>query len=56
MKKYFMKVSILFVIAILCMANQIVFASLPLTGKLIVIDVGHPSLDKPNVMNMSCSK
>lgn len=25
-----------------------------LTG--IVIDPGHPSLDKPNVMNMSCSK
>ena len=22
----------------------------------IVIDAGHPSLDKPNVMNMSCSK
>lgn len=24
--------------------------------KKIVIDPGHPSLDKPNVMNMSCSK
>lgn len=45
MKKYFIKVSILFVIAILCMANQIVFASLPLTGKLIVIDVGHGGAD-----------
>lgn len=24
--------------------------------KKVVIDPGHPSLDKPNVMNMSCSK
>lgn len=22
----------------------------------VVVDAGHPSLDKPNVMNMSCSK
>lgn len=45
MKKYFMKVSILFLVAILCMANRIVLASLPLTGKLIVIDVGHGGAD-----------
>lgn len=30
--------------------------SLPLLGKVIYVDPGHPSLDKPNVMNMSCSK
>ena len=29
---------------------------MPLLGKVIYIDPGHPSLDKPNVMNMSCSK
>lgn len=45
MKKYLIKVSILFVIAILCLANNFVFASLPLTGKLIVIDVGHGGAD-----------
>lgn len=45
MKKYLIKVSILFVISILILANKIVFASLPLTGKLIVIDVGHGGVD-----------
>ena len=45
MKKYLIKVSILFVISILILANKIVFASLPLTGKLIVVDVGHGGAD-----------
>lgn len=24
--------------------------------KKVVLDAGHPSLDKPNVISMSCSK
>lgn len=50
MKKYFMKVSILFIIMILCFANKIVLASLPLAGKLVVIDVGHGGAD-PGTMS-----
>ena len=45
MRKYFIKVCIFFVIAICILENRIVFASLPLTGKLIVLDVGHGGLD-----------
>lgn len=45
MRKYFIKVCIFFVIAICILANRIVFASLPLTGKLIVLDVGHGGVD-----------
>ncbi len=45
MKKYFVKICIFFVIAICILANPIVFASLPLTGKLIVVDVGHGGVD-----------
>lgn len=29
---------------------------LPLFGRVIFVDAGHPSLDKPNVIVMSCSK
>ncbi len=50
MKKYFIKVSIVFIVVILCLANKIVFASLPLTGKLIIIDVGHGGAD-PGTMS-----
>lgn len=45
MKKYFIKVSIVFLIAIVLLANNIVFASMPLLGKLIVLDSGHGGLD-----------
>ncbi len=30
--------------------------ALPLFGKVLYIDPGHPSLYKPNVISMSCSK
>lgn len=45
MKKYYIKISILFIISILVLANRVVFASMPLTGKLIIIDVGHGGED-----------
>ncbi len=50
MKNYFYKISILFIVMILCFANKIVLASLPLSGKLIVIDVGHGGAD-PGTMS-----
>ncbi len=50
MKSYFYKISILFVVMILCFANKIVLASLPLSGKLIVVDVGHGGAD-PGTMS-----
>lgn len=50
MKKYFFKISVLFIVFILCLANKIVLASLPLSGKLIVIDVGHGGAD-PGTMS-----
>lgn len=45
MKKYFIKLSILFVVFILILANRIVLASLPLSGKVVVVDVGHGGAD-----------
>ena len=45
MRKYFVKVCIFFVIALCILENKIVFASLPLTGKLVLIDVGHGGAD-----------
>ncbi len=45
MKKYLLKVSILLVIGIMILANQIVLASLPLSGHLVVVDVGHGGAD-----------
>ncbi len=50
MKKYFFKINILFIVLILCFANKIVFASLPLSGKVVVIDVGHGGAD-PGTMS-----
>lgn len=50
MKKYFFKINILFIVLILCFANKIVLASLPLSGKVIVIDVGHGGAD-PGTMS-----
>ena len=45
MRKYFVKVCIFFVIALCILENKIVLASLPLTGKLVLIDVGHGGAD-----------
>ena len=45
MKLYFVKVSILFLICISFLSERIVFASLPLSGKKIVVDSGHGGLD-----------
>lgn len=45
MKMYFLKVSFLFLIALCFLSEKIVFASLPLAGKIIVIDSGHGGLD-----------
>ena len=45
MRKYFIKINILFVMGLFFLANQVVFASLPLSGKLIVLDSGHGGLD-----------
>lgn len=45
MKKYFIKVSVLFCIALIFLSQRLVFASLPLTGKTIVLDSGHGGLD-----------
>lgn len=45
MKNYLIKVCILFLVAICFLANRVVFASLPLIGKVIVLDSGHGGLD-----------
>ena len=45
MKNYLIKVGILFLVVICFLANRVVFASLPLMGKLIVIDSGHGGKD-----------
>ncbi len=45
MKKYFIKMSILFIIVLLFLSNRFVFASLPLSKKTVVVDVGHGGLD-----------
>lgn len=45
MKKYFIKISLLLVICLVFLSKDIVLASLPLTGKKIIIDIGHGGLD-----------
>lgn len=50
MKRYFIKVSILFIVFVLILAGRVVLASLPLSGKLIIIDVGHGGID-PGTMH-----
>ena len=45
MKNYLIKVCILFLVAICFLSNRVVFASLPLIGKVIVLDSGHGGLD-----------
>lgn len=51
MKSYLIKVNILFLIVVLFLTNNFVFASLPLTGKLIIVDVGHGGLDPGTMYN-----
>jgi N-acetylmuramoyl-L-alanine amidase len=49
MKRYFIKISIIFILCILLFSENIVLASLPLTGKKIIIDVGHGGVDPGTV-------
>ncbi len=51
MKKYLVKVCLLFLIAIGFLANHIVFASLPLMGKVIILDSGHGGVDPGTMYN-----
>ena len=45
MKMYFVKISILFLVALCFLSENVVVASLPLSGKKVVIDSGHGGLD-----------
>ncbi len=45
MKMYFVKVGIVFIVLLSFLSEKIVFASLPLAGKKVVIDSGHGGLD-----------
>ncbi len=45
MKRYFFKLSVLFIGLVFLFTHSIVQASLPLTGKTIVVDSGHGGLD-----------
>ncbi len=45
MKMYFVKIGIVFFVLLSFLSEKIVFASLPLAGKKIVIDSGHGGLD-----------
>lgn len=45
MKKYFIKINFVFLLCLAFFSKEIVFASLPLSGKVIVIDVGHGGVD-----------
>jgi len=49
MKIYFIKINFLFFLYVLFLAGEIVFASLPLSGKKIIIDVGHGGLDPGSI-------
>ena len=49
MKMYFVKINFLFFLFILFLCGEIVFASLPLSGKNIIIDVGHGGLDPGSI-------
>jgi N-acetylmuramoyl-L-alanine amidase len=49
MKRYFIKISIIFILCIALFSQNIVLASLPLTGKTIIIDVGHGGVDPGTV-------
>lgn len=55
------KISLLILLLLMVFSLNIVTAhnrdeNLPLFGKVITVDAGHPSLDKPNVIVVSCSK
>lgn len=45
MKTYFVKIGVVFLILLSFLSERIVFASLPLAGKTIVVDSGHGGLD-----------
>jgi N-acetylmuramoyl-L-alanine amidase len=49
MKRYFIKLSIIFILCIVVFSKDVVLASLPLTGKVITIDVGHGGVDPGSV-------
>lgn len=45
MKKYLIKINLVFMIVFVLLSHPFVSASLPLVGKTIVVDVGHGGLD-----------
>lgn len=45
MKMYFVKIGIVFIVLISFLSEKIVFASLPLAGKKVIVDSGHGGLD-----------
>lgn len=49
MKKYLIKVSFTFLIFLIFLSKEVVFASLPLSGKVIVLDPGHGGLDPGSI-------
>ena len=51
MKRYMMKICCLFLLGLILFSNRIVFASLPFSGKTIVIDSGHGGLDPGTMYN-----
>lgn len=51
MKKYLYKNLFIFLICLTLFSFFNVKASLPLSGKIIIVDPVHPSLDKFNVNN-----
>lgn len=54
---YRLKMFLFFIMLILVFDKTNAFMKdVPLVGKVIYLDAGHPSLDKPNVIVMSCSK
>lgn len=49
MKRYFIKINVLFFLFVLFLSGEIVFASLPLSGKKIIIDIGHGGMDPGSI-------
>lgn len=45
MRTYFVKIILLFLFCLIFLSKEVVFASLPLSGKVIVLDPGHGGLD-----------
>lgn len=56
MKNYYVKIMSVFLGLFILMYGYPVRADLPLQGKVIVVDSGHPSEIKPSINRTSCSK